>query len=182
MKFRIVLFLFLIPFLCFAQTKKQKQKPKPKVQKQSMPVYFSAYQLSIDSACTPYLYYQVYDWVGTRYKYAGKSKKGIDCSGFVGEMYRNTYCITLSGGSRDIWPTVIPVEKKDLQEGDILFFKIKRGQISHVGIYLGNNKFAHASVAYGVIISDLNEEYYKKYFYKGGRVIGNSQEEAVRRK
>ncbi len=170
MKFRVALFLLLIPFLCLAQTKKHTQKPKAKVQKQSMPLYFAAHQLNLDSAGSPYLYYQVYDWVGTRYKYAGKSKKGIDCSGFVGEMYKNTYCINLAGGSRDIWPTVIPIEKKDLKEGDILFFKIKRGQISHVGIYLGNNKFAHASVAYGVIISDLDEEYYKKYFFKGGRI------------
>ena len=54
----------------------------------------------------------------------------------------------------------------------ILFFKIRKGQISHVGIYLGNNKFAHASVKTGVIISSLDEPYYKKYFYKGGEVIG----------
>ena len=175
MKLRIVLFLFFVPFLCLAQTKKHKQKTKPKVEKQNMPAYYTAHQLCLDSASTPYLFYLVYDWVGTRYKYAGRSKKGIDCSGFVGEMYRNTYCINLSGGSRDIWPTVSPVEKKDLKEGDILFFKIKRGQISHVGIYLGNNKFAHASVAYGVIISDLDEDYYKKYFYKGGRILDKQE-------
>ena len=56
-------------------------------------------------------------------------------------------------------------------EGDILFFKIKKGQISHVGVYLGNNTFAHASVHSGVIISDLDEDYYKKYFFK---VISNN--------
>ena len=80
------------------------------------------------------------------------------------------------GGSKDLWPTVKPIEKNELIEGDILFFKIKKGQISHVGVYLGNNKFAHASVQSGVIISDLNEDYYKKYFFKGGRVqsvVGN---------
>ena|ERR1035437_2766608 len=170
MKFRIVLLLLFFPFLCLAQTKRHKQNLKPKIQKQNINDYFVAQHLYPDSACTPYLYHQVYDWVGTRYKYAGKTKKGIDCSGFVSEMYRNTYCINLGGGSRDIWPTVTPIEKDNLQEGDILFFKIKKGQISHVGIYLGNNKFAHASVAYGVIISDLDEEYYKKYFFKGGRV------------
>lgn len=133
--------------------------------------YYCNYQLRIDSAYSPYLYYQVYDWVGTRYKYSGESKKGIDCSGFVTEMYQKVYCINLTGGSKDIYTQVKEkeIEKSELKEGDILFFKIRKGQISHVGIYLGNNKFAHASVHSGVIISDLDEAYYKKYFFTGGR-------------
>jgi lipoprotein Spr len=173
MRIRLFLIFLLLPFLAAAQSKKTKHK-KPKAQKQNLEQFYASHQLVPDSACNPYLYYQVYDWIGTRYKYAGKSKKGIDCSGFVCEMYRNTYCISLSGGSRDIWPTVTPVEKDSLREGDILFFKIKKGQISHVGVYLGNNKFAHASVKQGVIISDLDEEYYKKYFYKGGRLLATN--------
>ncbi len=71
-----------------------------------------------------------------------------------------------------MWPAVQPLEKPDLKEGDFVFIKIRKGQISHVGIYLGNNKFAHASVKTGVIISDLDEPYYKKYFYRGGRIEG----------
>ena len=136
----------------------------------SLRQFYLSKKLSVDSAATPYLYYQVYEWLGTRYKYAGESRSGIDCSGFVAEMYRNVYCIQLNGGSRDIYPLTTPVEKNELKEGDILFFKIKKGQISHVGVYLGNNKFAHASVKAGVIISDLDEDYYKRYFYKGGRI------------
>ncbi|MDQ3048077.1 MAG: NlpC/P60 family protein [Bacteroidota bacterium] len=132
--------------------------------------YFAAYDLHADSACTPYLFHKVYEWKGTRYKYAGKTKKGIDCSGFVSELYRQAYCIELHGGSKDLWPLVHPVEREELREGDILFFKIRKGQISHVGVYLGNNKFAHASVHSGVIISGLEEDYYKKYFFKGGRM------------
>jgi len=56
-----------------------------------------------------------------------------------------------------------------LGEGDLVFFKIKKKRISHIGIYLGNNKFAHASVKNGVIISDMDEPYYQKRFYSGGR-------------
>jgi lipoprotein Spr len=177
MKLRFTLFIFLFPLLLCSQSKKTKQKVKHKtksavhtIHKQSIEDYYAALSLKPDSAKSPYLYYQVYDWVGTRYRYSGETKKGIDCSGFVCEMYKNSYCINLSGGSRDLWPLVNPVEKNDLQEGDILFFKIRKGQISHVGVYLGNNKFAHASVKTGVIISDLNEAYYKKYFFKGGRL------------
>lgn len=170
MKIRIILVFLLVPFLVAAQPKNKKQTTKSKPKKPSMEQFYAVHQLAPDSACDPYLYYQVYDWAGTKYKYAGRSKAGIDCSGFVSTMYKNTYCIDLMGGSRDIWPTVKPIERTDLMEGDILFFKIKKGQISHVGVYLGNNKFAHASVHSGVIISDLNEDYYKKYFFKGGRV------------
>jgi lipoprotein Spr len=171
MKLRIILILLIFPFFAFAQSKKTKQKATNSVKKIGIENFYASHQIQPDSARSPYLYYQVYDWVGTRYKYAGNTKKGIDCSGFVCEMYRNTYCIHLSGGSKDLWPSVKPIEKNDLQEGDILFFKIRRGQISHVGVYLGNNKFAHASVQSGVIISDLNEAYYKKYFFKGGRIL-----------
>ena len=168
MKFKIAFILLLIPFSFFAQSKKKKSNSIAK--QQELYQYYHSLNLHPDSAYSPFLFYQVYDWVGTRYKYAGTSKKGIDCSGFVSEMYKNTYCINLTGGSRDIWPTVTPIEKTEIKEGDILFFKIKKGQISHVGVYLGNNKFAHASVHSGVIVSDLNEDYYKKYFYKGGRI------------
>lgn len=171
MKIRIIILLFFLPFLVVAQSKKTKQTSKSKPQKQSIDQFYANHQLVPDSACSPYLYYQVYDWAGTRYKYAGRTKKGIDCSGFVSTMYKNTYCINLMGGSKDLWPVVKPVEKTELMEGDILFFKIKKGQISHVGVYLGNNKFAHASVHSGVIISDLDEDYYKKYFFKGGRIL-----------
>jgi lipoprotein Spr len=168
MRLKLIFILVLVPFLLSAQTRKQKRKAKK--EKVAMMRYYSDYALLPDSAATPYLYYQVYDWVGTRYKFAGETKKGIDCSGFVAEMYKNVYCIQLTGGSTDIWTKVKPVAKADLQEGDILFFKIKVGRISHVGIYLGKNKFAHASVRGGVMVSDLDEAYYKKTFYSGGRL------------
>lgn len=176
MNIRLLILFLCVPFLLSAQTKKHKKKPAATahktaaVKKSGMHEFYAARKLSPDSAATPYLYYQVYDWIGTHYKYSGESKKGVDCSGFVSKMYKDAYCINISGGSRDIWTVVSPVEKKDLLEGDILFFKIRKGQISHVGIYLGNNKFAHASVHSGVIVSDLDEDYYKRYFFKGGRI------------
>jgi murein DD-endopeptidase / murein LD-carboxypeptidase len=170
MKSRITIIMILFPLLIFSQEKKKKSKERQTEKKISVTDYFVLHGLLLDSVKTPYLFYQVYDWKGTKYKYSGKSKKGVDCSGFVGMMYSNVYCVNLCGGSKDLWNVVKPVERKELAEGDILFFKIKKGQISHVGIYLGNDKFAHASVKSGVMISDLNEAYYKKYFYKGGRL------------
>lgn len=163
--------LLLVLVLLIAAAFRPDDPPVPAVPKQDpVKVYFGRMGLNVDSAATPYLYYQVHDWIGTRYQYAGHTKKGIDCSGFVAEMYRSVYCIQLSGGSRDLYTQVDSVPRAELQEGDILFFKIRKGQISHVGVYLGYDKFAHASVHSGVIVSDLKEEYYKKYFFTGGRL------------
>lgn len=162
--------LLIIPVIVFAQTVK---KHKTTVSKNNFTQYYLSNSLNPDSAVTPYLYYQIYDWVGTRYKYSGESQRGIDCSGFTAEMYKNVYCINLPESSRSMWPVTTRIEKNNLKEGDLVFFKIRKGQISHVGIFLGNNKFAHASVKAGVIISDLNEPYYKKYYFNAGRVLND---------
>jgi murein DD-endopeptidase / murein LD-carboxypeptidase len=164
----LFIFFGLIPFLLLGQ------EPNQFVRKDSFPdqihMFYNHFGLNMDSAATPQLFLTVYDWLGTKYKYAGDCKEGIDCSGFVSEMYRQVYCMEISGGSKDLFTQVDTVAKANLKEGDILFFKIKKGQISHVAIYLGNNKFAHASVHGGVMVNDLDEAYYKKYFYCGGRI------------
>ncbi|MEO6882612.1 MAG: NlpC/P60 family protein [Bacteroidia bacterium] len=132
--------------------------------------FYHAENLEIDSAANPELYYKVYDWLGTRYKYAGRTKKGIDCSDFACMIYREVYCDTIGGNAPRLFTISTPIKKEELQEGDLIFFKIKNNRISHVGVYLGNDKFAHASLHAGVIISDLNETYYKKRFFSGGRI------------
>ena len=63
------------------------------------------------------------------------------------------------------------IKKNKLKPGDLVFFKTRGRNVSHVGIYLGNNKFAHASTSNGVVISDLEENYYAKRFAKGGRIL-----------
>ena len=119
----------------------------------------------------PALYLAIEPWLGTPYRYAGKTKKGIDCSGFSNVIYSQIYCNPLSGGSHDIFKTVETVEEGDLQEGDLVFFRINpRYAVSHVGIYLGKGRFAHARVNRGVIISDIEEPYYRKNFKSGGRL------------
>lgn len=133
-------------------------------------MFYNHFGLNMDSAQSIQLYLTVYDWLGTKYKYAGDCKNGVDCSGFVSEMYKQVYCKEISGSSITLFSECDTVPRGELKEGDILFFKIKKGQISHVAIYLGNNKFAHASVHGGVMVSDLKEDYYKKYFYRGGRL------------
>lgn len=132
--------------------------------------FYSQYGLNPDSAMNRELYAMVYEWKGTRYQHAGHSRKGVDCSGFACEIYRNCYDTLLPGGCTNIYTMVDTVSRDSLREGDLVFFKIRRGQISHVGVYLGNSYFAHASVHSGVTVSSLNEDYYKKYYFTGGRL------------
>jgi lipoprotein Spr len=132
--------------------------------------FLGAYQIETDS-CHLDLYSSVYEWMGTRYKYSGKKGKGgLDCSGFAKIIYRDVYQKELKGGSADIFPKTFALNKEQLAVGDLVFFKIRKSRISHVGIYLGNNKFVHAAVKGGVRIDSLDSPYYKKTFYKGGRL------------
>ncbi len=116
------------------------------------------------------LYQFVYDWIGTPYRFAGASRKGIDCSAFTKEIYDKVFNTVIKRNSRDIFSMSTPVGRDALKEGDLVFFKIKSKSINHVGIYLGDNRFAHASTSRGVVLSNLEEPYYKRYFYKGGRL------------
>jgi murein DD-endopeptidase / murein LD-carboxypeptidase len=109
-------------------------------------------------------------WLDTPYQYAGNSIEGIDCSGFVKETYRMFFDAELLGGSEHIYNQCDSLGIDDLFEGDLVFFDIYGKGISHVGIYMGEHRFIHASTSKGVIVSNLNEAYYQKRFYAGGRL------------
>jgi len=133
--------------------------------------YFSQIMgVALSTTSNVKLFQFVYDWVGTPYHFGGDSKKGIDCSAFTKELYGKVFNLTIKRNSRDIFSMVSPVRKDELQEGDLVFFKIHSRSISHVGIYLGSGRFAHAS-SRGVAISSLDDGYYDRYFYKGGRLL-----------
>jgi cell wall-associated NlpC family hydrolase len=124
------------------------------------------------SDITNYKLYSFIDsWYGTPYKYAGRSRSGIDCSDFVSLLLQSVYNIAISGAVTELYKQCRPIKSTQLQEGDLVFFKINKKSLSHVGVYLQNNKFVHASVHSGVVIDDLDEAYYKKYFRASGRVM-----------
>ena len=122
------------------------------------------------------LYQFVYDWIGTPYRLGGGTKKGIDCSGFAFQLYNKVFNTIIGSNSRNIFSMVNPINKDELKEGDLVFFKIGSRSITHVGVYMGNNKFAHASSSKGVMISDLDESYWRRYYYKGGRLLASLRE------
>jgi cell wall-associated NlpC family hydrolase len=114
------------------------------------------------------LYQNIDNWYGTPYKLGGSTKNGIDCSAFVQTIFVSAFGISLPRTAREQYEVTRHISRTELQEGDLLFFNT-RGGVSHVGIYLQNNKFVHASVS-GVTISDMFEPYYVKHFIAAGRV------------
>lgn len=115
------------------------------------------------------LYQFINEWYGVPYKYAGKDKSGIDCSGLASTLYLQVYKKTISSNTNALVDEVKKIKESDLKEGDLVFFITFGKKISHVGVYLQNNKFVHASSKKGVMISDLNEPYFKKTYVSSGR-------------
>ena len=116
------------------------------------------------------LYLFIDEWYGTPYQYGGKSKRGVDCSGFISILYKQVFKKNVNGSASSIYDQCEKIQKNNLREGDLVFFKIDSKEISHVGIYLQNNKFVHATTKARVMIDDLNEDYYREYFVGAGRI------------
>lgn len=114
------------------------------------------------------LYYMIDDWMGTPHRMGGLDKGGVDCSGFVGMLYQKVYGKDLPRTSRDMAEKVKRKYDDQLKEGDLVFFSFGGRNIDHVGIYLHNGKFVHVSTRKGVIISNLKDAWYSKYFTRCG--------------
>ncbi|MGE5521303.1 MAG: C40 family peptidase [Candidatus Dadabacteria bacterium] len=108
------------------------------------------------------------EWYGTRYQLGGISKSGIDCSALMQVFFTALYGISLPRTAREQFNFARRISRAELREGDLLFFNT-RGGISHVGMYLANNRFVHASVN-GVTITSLLDNYYSKRLVAVGRV------------
>jgi len=133
--------------------------------------YARLLEVSKEDIANKKLFLFIDEWYGTPYKYGGKTKKGTDCSGFTGAAFKEVYGKELAGSSLSMYNQCRRIPKEELREGDLVFFKIGSKEVSHVGIYLQNNKFVHATTKAGVMIDDLDEDYYKKYFFNGGRIL-----------
>ena len=111
------------------------------------------------------------EWWGTPYLYGGSSKRGVDCSYFTLDVMNAIYNTNLKRTAAEQYTQSEKIDWTDLKEGDLIFFKTDGSRsITHVGIYMTNNKFVHASTSQGVTISDLSEPYWQKRLYSLGRV------------
>ena len=116
-----------------------------------------------------------YSYIGTPYKWAGTSRSGMDCSGFVSTAF-SAINVPLSRSSTEMSTQGTDIPLSQAEVGDLLFFKTtrKRNRISHVGIVVGVGeevKFIHASVSQGITVSSLSEDYWQKAYAKTSRVL-----------
>lgn len=117
------------------------------------------------------LYIEAAEWIGAPYRGGGESKRGTDCSGLTCQIYKKVYNTTLSRNTGGQKEESAKVARRNLREGDLVFFTSRNSgrKVAHVGIYLKNNKFIHASTSRGVIVSHLDETYYRTHWMTGGR-------------
>lgn len=161
--------LFLVIVISSCGTKKSATNSSHKSVEEK---YSQLLGVSKEDISNKKLYSFIDEWYGVPYKYGGKNKSGVDCSDFATILFKEVYGKDFSGSSESMSHQSRKISSDELHEGDLVFFKIDSKDISHVGIYLQNNKFVHATTKAGVMIDDLNEEYYKKCFESAGRIIG----------
>ena len=118
------------------------------------------------------LYVNAAEWIGTPYRAGGDSRHGTDCSGLVSQLYKKTYRMRLSRSTDGQLKESNKIARRNLREGDLVFFtsRSSRKKVAHVGTYLKDGKFIHASTSQGVIVSSLKEKYYTQHWLCGGRV------------
>ena len=109
-------------------------------------------------------------WQGTEHRLGGNDRDGIDCSGFVKALYRNLFKIDLPRTTREQVRQGIAVKYEDLRAGDLVFFR-PPDYPRHVGIYLSDSQFVHASKSQGVIISKLDRRYWRPHFWTARRIL-----------
>jgi probable lipoprotein NlpC len=114
------------------------------------------------------LYRFINEWSGVKYRLGGLDKKGIDCSGFALLLQKNIYNKTLPRRSKDQADAAKKINKGSLTEGDLIFFSFGGNEVDHVGVYLSNNFFVHASTTRGVIVDDLSLPVYQNSIVKTG--------------
>ncbi len=110
-------------------------------------------------------------WMGTPYELGGETKSGIDCSAFSREIFKTSAGMSLPRTTEQQVKLGTSVSQENMKFGDLIFFNTTGQNPSHVGIYIGDDMFAHASVSFGVTLSSLYSSYYKKRYTETRRVI-----------
>ncbi len=140
----------------------------PRMEESVVSYYARCMDVSDSLLGIPKLYETIDEWIGTPYRYGRRDKKGTDCSGFVGNVFHALCGQKLPASAAGISQIIQPKSISELKEGDLVFFNYRGRTNSHVGIYLQNGWFVHASTVYGVTLANLHSRYYTARFAKGG--------------
>jgi len=140
----------------------------------SKEVLSGKFGVKIDKNDNVQLYAYLAGWLGVPYRYGGNNRAGVDCSGLVLNAYQQVYTKKLYRSASEIlYGNCRKINRGKLREGDLVFFRVGEGgrrSVNHVGIYLKDNRFVHASTSAGVIVSSLDQPYYRKTWVAAGRV------------
>ncbi|MDX7992584.1 bifunctional murein DD-endopeptidase/murein LD-carboxypeptidase [Xenorhabdus sp. Reich] len=121
---------------------------------------------------------QYADWKGVAYRLGGNTKRGIDCSAFVQRTFHDQFSMELPRSTSEQQYIGRTVSRSKLREGDLVLFKTGI-RMRHVGIYIGNNQFVHASTSNGVIVSKLSDTYWNKRYYGARRVLSDEMKTQI---
>ena len=154
-------------------TSQEKKKPIPQSAHGLVSDEWARLDIKLGRHDNKKLYKELKKWLGTPYVYAAHTRgEGTDCSGMVMEVYQEVYGIKVHRNSaKMLEENCRVIDLDDLKEGDLVFFCTSgEGRVSHVGIYLKEGKFVHASSSHGVCVDDIHQNYYATHFHAAGRV------------
>jgi len=140
---------------------------------QDMAAAVPSVQVSTSTGASDLMMYAL-SLVGVNYKYGGKSPdSGLDCSGFVSHVFNHVANLPLPHNAQAISRAGKRIASAELRPGDLVFFNTLRNAFSHVGIYLGDNRFVHASSSStgNVMVSNMNDQYWAKRFDGARRLL-----------
>lgn len=163
--------LVLLSSSCGSLKKKKKHKAQLNTEQQ---VLLQKYSSVVQADIAPQhlaLYEFIDAWWGVPHKIGGTEKNGIDCSGFVVRLFEEVYQRQVPRTTDDLYSVAAPIDTAQLTTGDLVFIVFQgRKKVSHVGVYLQEGRFVHASTSKGVRIDYMRDVYYKKQQFSGGRI------------
>ena len=165
--FKLFLFFWLFFFSACSTKRAPYIEPKHPPLLKHQP---HSYKLHNKNHITTKLLLSYEKWQGVKYCYGGESNNGIDCSSLVQQIYKEAFHIKLPRTTKEQIKKGIKITKKELKEGDLLFFKTSYKEL-HTGIYLEKGNFIHASSKYGVSLANIHNPYWRSRYYQAKRLL-----------
>lgn len=116
------------------------------------------------------IYNFISEWVKTPYRFGGQTKKGIDCSALTLKFFKEIYNLNIPRTASQQYKASEKIKKSQLETGDLVFFRNNSRTSWHVGVYLNEGWFFHSTPKKGVTFANINDGYYERVFYGGGRL------------